>query len=443
MLLTACARRGCSAGGRRWSSATEPVPILEVRDRAQVRSAAFAPWPAQPLEVERRLDHGADRPERRRQDDALQPRHRLPPRRLAARSLSTAARSSAGRRTGSRRAAWCAHSSSQRHSRRMPVLDNMMLAAPGQPGEHLRALLWPLARSAGASARCARRALELLEMFGLAAKAADYAGTLSGGQRKLLELARALMARAAARPARRADGRRQPDARRRLLDYIERLRRERGHHVPLRRARHGRGDEPRRPRRRDGGGPRDRRGEPHEVRADPAVDRRLSRRARQRGSARDRRPRPCSSVEAWSPATSRGRHPERAVDSTVRSGEIVTVDRPQRRRQVDADQDDLSACCAPRRGRDLSLRGRDIAGLRPHAIARWGVGYVPQRDNVFPTLTVEENLELGAAAATAHVDARAPRRASRSLPAPRATGDASTPARSRVASGRCSRWRGR
>ena len=30
-------------------------------------------------------------------------------------------------------------------------------------------------------------------MFGLAAKSSDYAGTLSGGQRKLLELARALM----------------------------------------------------------------------------------------------------------------------------------------------------------------------------------------------------------------------------------------------------------
>ncbi|MGH3005435.1 MAG: ABC transporter ATP-binding protein, partial [Gaiellaceae bacterium] len=31
-----------------------------------------------------------------------------------------------------------------------------------------------------------------------------------------------------------------------------------------------------------------------------------------------------------------------------------------------------------------------------HEVARKGVGYVPQRDNVFPSLTVEENLELGA-----------------------------------------------
>ena len=40
---------------------------------------------------------------------------------------------------------------------------------------------------------CRERALALLDRFGLDAKAADYAGTLSGGQRKLLELARALM----------------------------------------------------------------------------------------------------------------------------------------------------------------------------------------------------------------------------------------------------------
>ena len=37
--------------------------------------------------------------------------------------------------------------------------------------------------------------MELLEIFNLAELADDYAGTLSGGQRKLLELARALMAR--------------------------------------------------------------------------------------------------------------------------------------------------------------------------------------------------------------------------------------------------------
>jgi branched-chain amino acid transport system ATP-binding protein len=73
----------------------------------------------------------------------------------------------------------------------MRVIDNMLLAAPS-PGERLvLAPFRPAWRRAEAAAR--ERAMELLEVFGLAAKAQDYAGTLSGGQRKLLELARALM----------------------------------------------------------------------------------------------------------------------------------------------------------------------------------------------------------------------------------------------------------
>jgi ABC-type branched-subunit amino acid transport system ATPase component len=47
----------------------------------------------------------------------------------------------------------------------------------------------------------------------------------------------------------------------------------------------------------------------------------------------------------------------------------------------------------PRSGR-ITLAGEDISGLTPHAIAGRGVGYVPQRANVFPTMTVAENLEL-------------------------------------------------
>ena len=74
----------------------------------------------------------------------------------------------------------------------MSVLDNMLLAAPHNPGERLvLAPLRPLWR--GAERRARERASELLDVFGLASVANDYAGTLSGGQRKLLELARALM----------------------------------------------------------------------------------------------------------------------------------------------------------------------------------------------------------------------------------------------------------
>jgi len=51
----------------------------------------------------------------------------------------------------------------------------------------------------------------------------------------------------------------------------------------------------------------------------------------------------------------------------------------------------------PRAGRIL-LRGADIAGRRPHEIVRMGLGYVPQRENVFENLSTVENLELGAGA---------------------------------------------
>ncbi|MEU6641999.1 ABC transporter ATP-binding protein [Saccharomonospora sp. NPDC046836] len=47
-----------------------------------------------------------------------------------------------------------------------------------------------------------------------------------------------------------------------------------------------------------------------------------------------------------------------------------------------------------RRG-TVRLRGEDVTGLPAHALVSRGIGYVPQRDNVFPTLTVEENLRMG------------------------------------------------
>jgi neutral amino acid transport system ATP-binding protein len=75
----------------------------------------------------------------------------------------------------------------------MPVIDNMMLAAPTQPGERLANLLLRPRAVRAREREVRERALERLDVFGLADKAGEYAGTLSGGQRKLLEFARALM----------------------------------------------------------------------------------------------------------------------------------------------------------------------------------------------------------------------------------------------------------
>ena len=46
----------------------------------------------------------------------------------------------------------------------------------------------------------------------------------------------------------------------------------------------------------------------------------------------------------------------------------------------------------------VRLGGQDITARKPHAIVNSGVGYVAQRDNVFATMSVAENLELGALA---------------------------------------------
>ncbi|GAB7099333.1 ABC transporter ATP-binding protein [Thermobifida fusca] len=75
---------------------------------------------------------------------------------------------------------------------RLTVMENMLLAAPGQTGERiLGSFLRPQWRKQEEANRA--RAEQLLERFKLLAKKDEMAGSLSGGQRKLLEMARALM----------------------------------------------------------------------------------------------------------------------------------------------------------------------------------------------------------------------------------------------------------
>jgi len=49
----------------------------------------------------------------------------------------------------------------------------------------------------------------------------------------------------------------------------------------------------------------------------------------------------------------------------------------------------------------IRFRGVDISGLRTYAIARKGLGYVPESRDIFPTLTVRQNLQLGMKGQTA------------------------------------------
>ncbi|HEY2111849.1 MAG TPA: ABC transporter ATP-binding protein, partial [Dongiaceae bacterium] len=82
------------------------------------------------------------------------------------------------------------------------------------------------------------------------------------------------------------------------------------------------------------------------------------------------------------------------VSITVEAGDIVTVVGPNGAGKSTL-MKSIIGLVAPRRGRVL-LRGSEITGRRPHEIVRLGLGYVPQRENVFENMTVIENLELGA-----------------------------------------------
>jgi neutral amino acid transport system ATP-binding protein len=76
---------------------------------------------------------------------------------------------------------------------RLSVLENMLLAAQHQTGENFW-LTWFKQKQIAAESRQQReQAMTILDSIGLAHMAHEYAGALSGGQRKLLEMGRALM----------------------------------------------------------------------------------------------------------------------------------------------------------------------------------------------------------------------------------------------------------
>jgi neutral amino acid transport system ATP-binding protein len=81
------------------------------------------------------------------------------------------------------------------------------------------------------------------------------------------------------------------------------------------------------------------------------------------------------------------------VSITVREGEIVTIVGPNGAGKSTLIKT-IFGLLTPREGR-IFFRDQEIGGRKPHDITRLGLSYVPQLDNVFPTLTVEENLEMG------------------------------------------------
>lgn len=82
------------------------------------------------------------------------------------------------------------------------------------------------------------------------------------------------------------------------------------------------------------------------------------------------------------------------VGIRVKSGEIVSIIGPNGAGKSTLLKT-IFGILKPRQG-SVTLKGEDITGLKPDRVVKKGISYVPQVDNVFPSMTIQENLEMGA-----------------------------------------------
>jgi len=82
------------------------------------------------------------------------------------------------------------------------------------------------------------------------------------------------------------------------------------------------------------------------------------------------------------------------VELLVREGEIISVVGPNGSGKSTM-MKTIFGLLKPEEG-EIIYKGEDITALEPFEIIKRGICYVPQEHNVFPSLTVEENLEMGA-----------------------------------------------
>jgi branched-chain amino acid transport system ATP-binding protein len=83
-----------------------------------------------------------------------------------------------------------------------------------------------------------------------------------------------------------------------------------------------------------------------------------------------------------------------SVDLHVDAGEYVTIVGPNGAGKSTAMKAVFGL--ADRQGGSITFDGEDITRLPPESVIREGISYVPQVENVFPSLTVAENLRIGA-----------------------------------------------
>ncbi len=84
----------------------------------------------------------------------------------------------------------------------------------------------------------------------------------------------------------------------------------------------------------------------------------------------------------------------KGVGMRVKAGDIVSIIGPNGAGKSTLLKS-IFGILKPRTG-TIRLKGKDITGLNPDRIARHGISYVPQLNNVFPSMTIEENLQMGA-----------------------------------------------
>ena len=82
------------------------------------------------------------------------------------------------------------------------------------------------------------------------------------------------------------------------------------------------------------------------------------------------------------------------VSITVEQGKVVTLLGPNGAGKTTLLRT-IFGLVKPTKGK-IFYKGDDITGIPPQEMARIGLCYVPQEENIFPTLTVQENLEMGA-----------------------------------------------
>jgi branched-chain amino acid transport system ATP-binding protein len=86
-------------------------------------------------------------------------------------------------------------------------------------------------------------------------------------------------------------------------------------------------------------------------------------------------------------------HILKGLDFNVEPGEIVCIIGPNGAGKSTLLKT-VAGLLVPSEG-SITLQGKTVAGLPPPDLARLGIAYVPQENNVFPTMTVRENLEMG------------------------------------------------